>query len=184
MTRRPEPRGRGNTHASSASANDSTKALISAGAACAVGLSAFVAAIACFPAYAESSDIVILRGVEPRIAYRGVPTEDLPVTASVEPFPTARFGQQTDAIVTNLTDRDLAAAVVRGTHTTGTPGFATGIGNPITPLRGQMDTLGSGGLAVGVGAPTGIAGQVTQATGAMTGSLMRALTPLGAGGRP
>ncbi|MGT2490384.1 hypothetical protein ACU4GD_07120 [Cupriavidus basilensis] len=54
-------------------ANDGTKALVSAGAACALGLAAFVAAFASFSASADPGDIVVLRSVEPHIAYRGIP---------------------------------------------------------------------------------------------------------------
>jgi hypothetical protein len=187
MTRRFPQRGSEVSHASSACANDSTTALASTGTPGAVSLAALVATLATFPAFAQSSDIVILRSVEPRVAYRGIPPEEMPVSVAVQPFPTERFGHNVDAVVTSLTDGDLAGAVSRH-HTTGAQGHAAmSARTPPASLPARHEPLTAGDLPGPPGAGTGrVAGQVTQATGAMTGALMRALAPLsaGAGARP
>lgn len=179
MTRRVLQRGSEFCHASAACANDGTKALVSTGAACALGLAAFVAAFASFSASADPGDIVVLRSVEPHIAYRGIPQGDMPVAAAVEPFPSARFQQSTAAVVSDLTDSDLAAAVGRSTAVSGTSQSATG---RLVVVSSQIEGLANGSGAGGVSG--GIAGQIAQATGNMSGALMRGLAPLAVGGRP
>jgi hypothetical protein len=187
MTRRIPQRGSEVSHASSACANDSTTALAPTGATGAVSLAALVATLAAFPAFAQSSDIVILRSVEPRVAYRGIPPEDMPVGVAVQPFPTERFGHHVDAVAIHLTDGDLAGAVGRH-HAIGTQGQAAmGTGTPPASPPARHEASTANGLSGSPGAASaGVAGQVTQATGAMNGALMRALAPLsaGAGARP
>lgn len=179
MTRRVLQRGSEFSHASAASANDGTEAFVSTGAACAIGLAAFVAALASFSAIADPGDIVVLRSVEPRIAYRGIPQGDMPIAAAVEPFPSARFQQSTAAVASDLTDSDLAAAVGRGAAVSGASQSATG---RLALAPSQIEGLANGSGAGSVSG--GIAGQVAQATGNMTGALMHGLAPLAVGGRP
>ena len=182
MTRRFLQRGSEFCHASAACANDGTKALVSAGAACALGLAAFVAAFASFSASADPGDIVVLRSVEPHIAYRGIPQGDMPVAAAVEPFPSARFQQSTAAVVSDLTDSDLAAAVGRSTGGTAVSGTSQSATGRLVVVSSQIEGLANGSGAGGVSG--GIAGQIAQATGNMSGALMRGLAPLAVGGRP
>jgi hypothetical protein len=201
MTRPFRYRGSSYSHASTAFAHDGAAARLSSGAPLAVALfhlvirAVAVAAAVIVSAFVPSraamadagSDIVVLRSVEPHIAYRGIPTADKPIAASVEPFPNARFQQSSEALVTGLTDSDLASAVSRSGPAPGAAAStATGrLGAALGPGQSQRDGLG--GTAVtgaGSGPVGGIGGQVMQATGAMTGSLMRALAPLGAGARP
>ncbi|WP_454727537.1 MULTISPECIES: hypothetical protein [Cupriavidus] len=183
MTRRVLQRGSEFCHASAACAYDGTKALASAGAACAIGAAAFVAALAPLCAIAGAGDIVVLRSVEPRIAYRGIPQGDMPIAAAVEPFPSQRFQQSAAAVVSDLTDSDLAAAVGRSTAGgaiaragQAVPGRLAGL-----PARMTGGPAADGGAA---GAAGGIAAPVAQAAGNLGGALLRGLAPLAAGIRP
>ncbi|WP_420998205.1 hypothetical protein ACKI2N_020000 [Cupriavidus sp. 30B13] len=182
MTRRVQQRGSEFCHASAACAYDGTKALASAGAACAVGVAAFVAALAPLCAIAGAGDIVVLRSVEPRIAYRGVPPGDLPIAAAVEPFPSRRFQQSAAAVVSDLTDSDLAAAVGRSPAGSAMPGASQAAPGRLAGLPAQVEGLAAGGATAAVAG--GIAGQVAQATGNMSAALLRGLAPLAAGARP
>lgn len=180
MTRRIAQRASEVSHASSACANDGTTAPASAGRSGAIGFAAVVATLAALPAFAQSSDIVILRSVEPRVAYRGVPPEDMPVSVAVQPFPAERFGHNVDAVVSSVTDGDLAGAVSRPrpaplqSH----PALTAGAAPPAAPAR--HEALPASPASAGA-VTTGVASHVTQATGAMTGALMRSLAPLAAG---
>ncbi|AJG25068.1 hypothetical protein [Cupriavidus basilensis] len=182
MTRRVLQRGSEFSHASAASANDGTEAFVSTGAACAIGLAAFVAALASFSAIADPGDIVVLRSVEPRIAYRGIPQGDMPIAAAVEPFPSARFQQSTAAVASDLTDSDLAAAVGRSAAGAAVSGTSQSTTGRLALAPSQIEGLANGSGAGSVSG--GIAAQVAQATGNMTGALMHGLVPLAVGGRP
>jgi len=182
MTRRVLQRGSEFCHASAACAYDGTKAIASAGAARAVGVAAFVAALAPLCAIAGTGDIVVLRSVEPRIAYRGIPQGDMPIAAAVEPFPSQRFQQSAAAVASDLTDSDLAAAVGRSAAGGAAPAAGQAVPARRAGLPAQAEGLAAGVATAGVAG--GIAGQVTQATGGASGALLRGLAPLATGLRP
>lgn len=106
----------------------------------------------------------------------------MPVAAAVEPFPSTRFQQSTAAVVSDLTDSDLAAAVGRSTGGTAASGASQPATGRLVVVSSQIEGLANGSGAGGVSG--GIAGQVAQATRNMSGALMRGLAPLAVGGRP
>lgn len=106
----------------------------------------------------------------------------MPIAAAVEPFPSVRFQQSTAAVASDLTDSDLAAAVGRSTGGTAVPGASQSATGRLAVVSSQIEGLANGIGAAGVSG--GISGQVAQATGNMSGALLRGLAPLAVGGRP
>jgi hypothetical protein len=126
------------------------------------------------PAHAQQStpgDIVIIRAVEPRIAYDSVPRSQQPVLSSATTFPANSFNP---AMAQLVSDTDLTNA--RGSSGVATSGVLVNSGmQAVTQIlsgtaSGSNMALKSGG---GVGAPiAGIGGTVSST---VTG----ALAPLG-----
>ncbi|MGO4325741.1 hypothetical protein AB4Z48_00190 [Cupriavidus sp. 2TAF22] len=106
----------------------------------------------------------------------------MPIAAAVEPFPSKRFEQSAAAVVSDLTDSDLAAAVGRSTAGRAVPGAGQAVAGLLAGQPGQLQGLATGSGTAG--ATGGIAGQVAQATGNMSGALLRGLAPLAAGAHP
>ena len=77
-------------------------------------------ALAAAPAQADEGDIIVQRDVTPRVAYRGVPTDALPIRTAVSPFPTKAFNQSVGSVMSVLSDGELGASrASSGNATTG-----------------------------------------------------------------
>jgi len=152
----------------------------------AIALTAVVAGLSAMaemaPALADDGDIVVQREVTPRIAYRGVPTESLPVKTAVSPFPTQAFNQSVGSVMSMLSDSELSTSRASGgsNPTAGLPRAVTSQVGGLQPMAGALGTgPASGGAAIG-----GAGGQVVQATAGIASQISGALAPLSRGGQP
>jgi hypothetical protein len=134
------------------------------------------------PALADEGDIVVLRDVTPRIAYRGVPTPSLPIRTAVSPFPTQSFNQSVGSVMSVLSDGEL------GTSHASVGGASIGLRQAITPQMAGAQPAAAGGFAVGSAAGGvavgGVGGQVVQATAGIASQITGALAPLSRGVQP
>ncbi|MGM3276059.1 hypothetical protein [Ralstonia sp. 24A2] len=62
------------------------------------------------PALAEDGDIIRQRAFAPRIAYRGVPTDTLPVRTALGPYPTRAFDLSIASVMSVLSDGELSTS--------------------------------------------------------------------------
>lgn len=132
------------------------------------------AVLAAMPAQADSGDIVVLREVAPRVAYRGLPRNEVPEHTVIDTFPQQQFAQATDLELGRA-----QAGPLRSVQT------QIAIGNPAASMAqpGPLlsDALIGGGRRDGGGG--GIADRVQQATGMISGAMGQALAPLSGGAR-
>jgi hypothetical protein len=120
--------------------------------------------------------IVILRDVAPRIAYRALPKEDLPVSAQATLFPSKVFHQSMGMIVdATASDSDLMQHASVGLLVSGL--------DSKSPLSSTSRLLGgSASSSVGVGASArrtggsgGVAGRITSVTGQLSSLIPAAI---------
>lgn len=62
------------------------------------------------PALAEDGDIIRQRAFAPRVAYRGVPTDTLPVRPALGPYPTRAFDLSIASVMSVLSDGELSTS--------------------------------------------------------------------------
>lgn len=62
------------------------------------------------PALAEDGDIIRQRAFAPRVAYRGVPTDTLPVRTALGPYPTRAFDLSIASVMSVLSDGELSTS--------------------------------------------------------------------------
>lgn len=155
---------------------------------------AVLAAAAMSPAWAQDSDgdpgVVITRTVHPRIAYRGVPTDELPIASRASTFPAQVFDRAMGTMLEQVAGDELVQQ-----H--GTAGLAGRIGDNLTapgrltgiaPMLGADTRAATGRVPLGPGASVG--GAISGATGGLadriTSGVSRALVPAAAlqGGGP
>jgi hypothetical protein len=123
-------------------------------------------------AHADQGDIVVLREVAPRVAYRGLPRAELPEHTVIDTFPNQQFAQATDLELGRA-----QAGPLRGTQAQLVSGHpAAAFAQPTSVLN---DSLRGGTRRDG----GGIADRVQQATGSIAGSVGQALAPLSGVGR-
>lgn len=132
-------------------------------------------------AHADEGDIIVQRDVTPRIAYRGIPTESLPVRTAVSPFPTRAFNQSIGSVMSALSDGELSTSHVSiNSALSGLQRPVAASLNGLQPGPGSLMTgTATGGAAVG-----GVGGQVVQATAGIASQISGALMPLSRGGQP
>lgn len=166
--------------------------------AIAVVLCALAPQLAAQQAATASKDpgMVIARTVNPRIAYRGVPTADNPIHSEATLFPSRTFHAAMDNTVGELLGDDaLGARGSAGLHVGAATEVAmrrifAGDSSPLGPGLGTRASAASAsGVAGGVGAVgTTVGGAVGRAVGGgMTGGLfgaMPAIMPTQQGGGP
>ncbi|WP_260393041.1 hypothetical protein [Ralstonia sp. SET104] len=132
-------------------------------------------------ALAEDGDIVVQRDVTPRVAYRGVPTESLPVRTAISPFPTRAFNGSIGSVMSALSDGELSTS-----HASAGSSLS-GLQRPVPASLGGLQP-GPGALATGTAtggaAVAGVGGQVVQATAGIASQISGALMPLSRGGQP
>lgn len=85
---------------------------------CAIALAVLATGPAMTPALADEGDIIVQRDVTPRIAYRGVSTDSLPVRTAVSPFPTQAFNQSVGSVMSVLSDGELSTSHASAANTT------------------------------------------------------------------
>lgn len=139
------------------------------------------AMISAVPARAEDGDVIVQRDVTPRIAYRSVPTDALPVRTAVSPFPTRAFDQSIGSLVSVVSDSELS-----GSHASPSYPF-TGARAPIPSQVGALQPSGTAlGASVAAGGASvgGIGGQVVQATAGVASLVSGALMPLSRASQP
>lgn len=133
------------------------------------------------PALADEGDIIVQRDVTPRIAYRGVSADALPVRTAVSPFPTQEFNQSVGSVMSVLSDGELSTSRASlGNATTGLQRVLTSQSSGVQPPTGRLSV----GTAVGGAAVGGVGGQVVQATAGIASQISGALAPLLRGGQP
>nr|WP_311527610.1 hypothetical protein [uncultured Ralstonia sp.] len=133
------------------------------------------------PALADEGDIIVRRDVTPRVAYRGVPTDALPVRTAVSPFPAPAFNQSVGSVMSVLSDGELSTSRASLSNaTTGLQRMLTSQSSGVQPPTGGL----SAGNAVGGAAVGGVGGQVVQATAGIASQISGALAPLSRGGQP
>lgn len=126
-----------------------------------------LALLAATPVWAQDGEgdpgVVVTRTVNPRIAYRGVPVEDMPVAARATTFPARVFHGTLGHAFEQLAGDELLAQ-----H--GTAGLAAGIGGDLTApgMLPQATTL--------VGADAQAAGRVPMGPGASIGGAVSGVT--------
>ncbi|NWK43468.1 hypothetical protein [Ralstonia pickettii] len=139
-------------------------------------------AFALAPAHADEGDIIVQRDVTPRVAYRGVQTDALPIRTAVSPFPTQAFNQSVGSVMSVLSDGELGASRAASGNA------ATGLQRALTSSTGTGLQPTAGGLSVGNAvsgaAVGGVGGQVVQATAGIASQISGALAPLSRGGQP
>jgi hypothetical protein len=141
---------------------------------CAIALAVLATGPAMTPALADEGDIIVQRDVTPRIAYRGVSTDSLPVRTAVSPFPTQAF-------MSVLSDGELSTSHASAANTTaGLQHVLTSQSSGVQPAAGGLAV----GTAVGGAAVGGVGGQVVQATAGIASQISGALAPLSRGGQP
>ncbi|VZR21811.1 Uncharacterised protein [Escherichia coli] len=122
------------------------------------------------------------RDVTPRVAYRGVQTDALPIRTAVSPFPTQAFNQSVGSVMSVLSDGELGASRAASGNA------ATGLQRALTSSTGTGLQPTAGGLSVGNAvsgaAVGGVGGQVVQATAGIASQISGALAPLSRGGQP
>ncbi len=124
--------------------------------------------IAATPAPAAEGDIIVLREVAPRVAYRGLPRDEMPVQAVVDTFPNQQFAQATDLELGGVQAEPIKSAQARMPMALS----SMGIGAQSTLLG---DSLIGGGRRNAGG---GIADRVQQATSMIPGAISQGLAPL------
>ncbi|ANH74216.1 MULTISPECIES: hypothetical protein [Ralstonia] len=141
----------------------------------------FAMMLAGAPVFADEGDIIVQRDVTPRIAYRGVSTESLPVRTAVSPFPTQAFNQSVGSVMSVLSDGELSTSHASAANTTaGLQRVLTSQSSGVQPAAGGLAV----GTAVGGAAVGGVGGQVVQATAGIASQISGALAPLSRGGQP
>jgi len=131
-----------------------------------------VGALVAMPAFAQSSSdphIVVLRTVNPRIAYRAIPKEDMPVRAQATTFPSASFDRRVRASATELGDELLGGQSGSG----GIAAHVTSLTSALpATLSGAMPMATAGSVPLGMGATLGGAGgAASQVAPTVTGAL-------------
>ncbi|MGN5355019.1 hypothetical protein ACQ4P5_23875 [Ralstonia sp. L16] len=132
-------------------------------------------------ARADEGDIIVQRDVTPRVAYRGIPTESLPIRTAVSPFPTRAFNQSVGSVMSVLSDGELSTSRASSVDATSTLRRAV-----TSQMAGAQPAAGGIGVGVAAGgaAVGGIGGQVVQATAGIASQITGALAPLSRGGQP
>lgn len=146
-------------------------------------------------AAAEDPGMVIARTINPRIAYRGIPTEDNPIHTEATLFPARAFHAALDGTIGELLgDEALGARGSAGIHAgiaAGSAGVATqaAIGRVFLGGSGPPGAgVGAGATSIGPGAIAG--GTVSRAVGGATAGFgglvgaMPAIIPTQQGGGP
>jgi hypothetical protein len=142
---------------------------------------AILCGLACVPV-AQAQDagdadadptLVIMRKVEPRIAYRGVPLEDHPIAAQAVMFPGRVFAGAIDSLVDSLVGDSALGEY-------GAAGPATGVMMPLlerstSPLGATLTRHAGGNTPLGASATA--AGSIGGATRALAPVITGALTP-------
>ena len=123
----------------------------------------------------QDPHINILRTVNPRVAYRGIPKDDMPVRARATTFPSTEFDHAIQTQVVELGDGMLGGE-------SGTGGIAPRIINATVgvpmALTGAMP-MSSASVPLGMGATLGGAGGVTGAVSQIAPTVTGALSNLG-----
>lgn len=145
---------------------------------------AVLAGAAITPAWAQDEGgdpgVVVTRVVNPRIAYRGIPTDELPVGTKATTFPSQVFGETLGTMLDQLGGDELVQQ-----H--GTAGWVGGVGNhltapgmlPTAALLGADSQGAVGRVPIGPGASVG--GAVSGITGGLGDrigeGMLKALVP-------
>ncbi|WP_296226012.1 hypothetical protein [Ralstonia sp. UBA689] len=144
-------------------------------------VTSLAAMIVVVPAFADDGDIIVQRDVTPRVAYRGVPTESLPIRTAISPFPTQAFNQSVGSVMSFLSDSELSTSHASASNPTlGLQRVAIPQIGGLQPITGALGT----GPASGRAAVGGVGGQVVQATAGIASQISGALAPLSRGGQP
>jgi hypothetical protein len=129
---------------------------------------------------AKDPSITIARTVNPRIAYRGIPKEDMPIAAEATTFPQKAFQTQIDN-VTTVGDEALGMTQAGGEGVQSV--LASTLVSPNSALSQSLGTQGTGGGAIPRGLGATIGGSVGSATSnigaTVTGALNGALGRVG-----
>lgn len=148
---------------------------------------------------AKDPGMVIARTVNPRIAYRGIPTEENPIHSEATLFPARSFHSAIDGITGQLLGDDaLGARGSAGVHAGAATGAAmrrvfAGESSPFGPGLGTRAAgMGASGMVGGAGAVGGTAvggavGRAVGGSGGTAGGLFGALPgimPARPGGGP
>ncbi|MGH8083694.1 MAG: hypothetical protein ACREPV_00255 [Lysobacter sp.] len=148
---------------------------------------------------AKDPGMVIARTVNPRIAYRGIPTEENPIHSEATLFPARTFHAAIEGITGQLLGDDaLGARGSAGVHAGAATDAAmrrvfAGEASPLGPgLGARAAGMGASGVVGGPGAMGGTAvggavGRAVGGSGGMTGGLLGALPaimPTQQGGGP
>lgn len=130
----------------------------------------------------EDPSLVVVRKVQPRIAYRGVPLEDHPVAAEATMFPSRVFRDTMNGVVESLVDDDvLDEHAAPGPTVAAVPamldrGLAT-LGPTLAGQAAGSTPLGSSASS------TGAVGGATGSLGPLVGSTLVPATGTQGGGR-
>lgn len=73
-------------------------------------VASLAAMIVMVPVLAEDGDFIVQRQLTLRIAYRGVPTDTLPVRTAIGPYPTRAFDPSIGSVVSMFTDVEPSAS--------------------------------------------------------------------------
>lgn len=128
----------------------------------------------------KDPSITIVRTVNPRIAYRGIPKEDLPIAVEATTFPQKRFQEQMGRITT-VGDQTLGMTQAGGQ---GVQSVLLGtLASPDSALSQSLGTQGAGGSSVPRGLGASVGGAVGSATSGIgdrvTGAVNTALGSIG-----
>lgn len=130
---------------------------------------------------ANPGDLIVIRTVTPRIAYRPVPTDQDPVAVRATTFPANTFDPAMAAIASDvdLTNaRGSAGVAAGGLAESTTTAAAAAVARVLTgDLNGPGTRGGIGGVTVPTGAVGGIGGTVSTA---ITGAISPLVGALGA----
>jgi hypothetical protein len=122
--------------------------------------------------------IVLVREVAPRIGYRALPKEQLPVSARATVFPASVFEQSMGSVISaTASETDLMQR--------GSLGILVSDGNGKSPLAvtsrlqnvlgGEHSRVGAGAAARRGGGVSGVAGRITSATGQISNIIPAAI---------
>ncbi len=129
---------------------------------------------------AKDPSITIGRTVNPRVAYRGIPKEDMPIAAEATTFPQKKFQEQIGQ-VTTVGDDALGMTQAGGDGVRSV--LNATLVSPTSSLSQSLGTQGTGGGAVPRGLNATVGGAVGSATSGIgdkvTGALNTALGSVG-----